>query len=198
MSRTRSASTGRSYGRARVLKAWGLPRSTFYQRRRLHASPRLPARRGPKTGYTDEQLVGEIRRTIQASPFHGEGHRKVWARLRLAGVRTSLRRVLRLMRQHQLLALQREREPVEPRRHEGTILAERFNRMGGIDAKADLALRGRDVALLKARLLPYLLPRHPCSQTWHAVRGAGAGASSRARTIRGLLGRHRRPCKTAL
>jgi hypothetical protein len=34
MSRARSASTGRSYGRARVLKAWGLPRSTFYERRR--------------------------------------------------------------------------------------------------------------------------------------------------------------------
>ncbi|MCS7042052.1 MAG: hypothetical protein NZR01_04610, partial [Bryobacteraceae bacterium] len=51
------------------------------------------SRRGLKTRYTDGQLVGEIRRTIQASPFHGEGHRKVWARLRLAGVRTSLRRV---------------------------------------------------------------------------------------------------------
>ena len=73
MSRTRSASTGRCYGRARVLKAWGLPRSTFYQRRRHGASLRLPARRGPKTHYTDEQLAGEIRRTIQTSPFHGEG-----------------------------------------------------------------------------------------------------------------------------
>lgn len=136
MSRARSASTGRCYGRARVLKVWGLPRSTFYQRRRLHASPRQPARRGPKTRYTDEQLTGEIRRTIQASPFHGEGHRKVWARLRLAGVRTSLRRVLRLMRQHELLAPQRQPQPVEPKRHEGTILAERPNRMWGIDATA--------------------------------------------------------------
>jgi len=59
---------------------------------------------GRGTNYTDEQLVAEIRRTIQVSPFHGEGHRKVWARLRHCDVRTSLRRVLRLMRQHQLLA----------------------------------------------------------------------------------------------
>ena len=35
---------------------------------------------------------------LAASPFTGEGYRKVWARLRLAGVRTSKGRVLRLMR----------------------------------------------------------------------------------------------------
>jgi hypothetical protein len=104
MSCARSASAGRIYGRARVLKAWGLPRSTFYHQRRRQASPRLPARRGPKTRYTYEQLVGEIRRRILESPFTGEGHRKVWARLRMAGVRTSKQRVLRLMREHQLLA----------------------------------------------------------------------------------------------
>jgi transposase InsO family protein len=130
-----------------VLKAWGLPRSTFYQRRRCEASPRPPARRGPKTRYTDEQLTGEIRRTIQASPFHGEGHRKVWARLRLAGVRTSLRRVLRLMRQHELLAPQRQPQPVEPKRHEGTIVAGRPNQMWGIDATAGFTLRDGQVPI---------------------------------------------------
>lgn len=72
MSRARSASTGRFYGRARVLKAWGLPRSTFYHRRRRQASPRPPARRGPKTRYSDDQLLDEIRCTIQESPFSGE------------------------------------------------------------------------------------------------------------------------------
>ena len=36
-------------------------------------------------------------------PFHGEGHRKVWARLRVAGLRTSRRRVLRLMRENDLV-----------------------------------------------------------------------------------------------
>jgi hypothetical protein len=108
-----------------VLKAWGLPRSTFYHQRRQQASPRLPVKRGPKTRYTNEELVGEIRRTIAESPFTGEGHRKVWARLRMADVRTSKQRVLRLMREHQLLAPQRQPQPVEPKRHEGTILAER-------------------------------------------------------------------------
>jgi transposase InsO family protein len=147
MSRARSASTRALLRAARVLRAWGVPRSTFYQRRRDQASPRLPARRGPKTHYTDEQLAGEIRRTIAESPFHGEGHRKVWARLRLAGVRTSLRRVLRLMREHQLLAPQRQPQPVEPKRHEGTILAGRPNPMWGIDARAGSTVRDGQVPI---------------------------------------------------
>lgn len=76
MSRARSACTGRFYGRARIVTAWGLPRSTLYHERRRQVSP-PPGRRGPKTRCTDEQLVGEIRRTIHESPFSGGGHRKV-------------------------------------------------------------------------------------------------------------------------
>jgi len=68
---------------------------------------RPPAQRGPKTRYSDDDLLAEIRRTIQELPFHGEGHRKVWARFRVREVRTSMRRVLRLMRENDLLALQR-------------------------------------------------------------------------------------------
>jgi len=147
MSRARSASTGRCYGRARVLRVWSLPRSTFYERCRRQAAPRLPARRGPKTRYTDEQLAGEIRRTIQASPFHGEGHRKVWARLRRGGVRTSKQHVLRLMREHALLAPQRQPQPAEPKRHEGTILAAQPNPMWGITATAAFTLRDGQVPI---------------------------------------------------
>ena len=107
-----------------MLKAWGLPRSTFYEQRRRPLCPRPPARRGPKTRYCDDDLLVEIRRTIQESPFHGEGHRKMWARLRMRGVRTSMRRVLRMMRENDLLALQRQPRPVGLKRHDGTTLAE--------------------------------------------------------------------------
>jgi hypothetical protein len=55
----------------------------------------------------DNDLVARIRAVIGAGGFHGEGYRKIWARLRFAGVRTSRRRVLRLMRAHGLLAFQR-------------------------------------------------------------------------------------------
>jgi hypothetical protein len=34
----------------------------------------------------DEVLVEAIRDVLTASPFHGEGHRKVWARLRVTGL----------------------------------------------------------------------------------------------------------------
>jgi putative transposase len=34
---------------------------------------------------SDAALLAAIRAGLAASPFHGEGHRKVWARLRAAG-----------------------------------------------------------------------------------------------------------------
>lgn len=55
----------------------------------------------------DAALLMRIRAILTDSPFHGEGHRKVWARLRMKGVRTSKCRVLRLMRAHDLLAPRR-------------------------------------------------------------------------------------------
>jgi hypothetical protein len=51
-------------------------------------------------------LLGKIREVLAASPFYGDGHRKVWARLRFQEVRTSKARVLRLMREAQLLPTQ--------------------------------------------------------------------------------------------
>jgi helix-turn-helix protein len=55
----------------------------------------------------DAALLEAIRGALAASPFHGEGHRKVWARLRHAGLRTSRRRVLRPMRENRAPALPR-------------------------------------------------------------------------------------------
>ena len=89
MSRTLSPSTHQLYGLARVAAAWGLPRSTYYARRDRRNHPAEPRKRGPKTPFTDAELTGRIRQEIAASPFTGEGHRKFWARLRVAGVRTS-------------------------------------------------------------------------------------------------------------
>ena len=70
---------------------------------------------------------------LAASPFHGEGHRKVWARLRHCAIRTSLRRVLRLMRENDLLAPGRVGSPRGPRNHDGTIIAETVDTMWGTD-----------------------------------------------------------------
>jgi transposase InsO family protein len=81
----------------------------------------------------DADLVAAIRAVLVASPFHGEGHRKVWARLRHGGIRTSKRRVPRLMREHALLAPSRTGPPRGPRSHDGTIVPEAVDTMWGAD-----------------------------------------------------------------
>src|SRR5690349_23392736 len=81
----------------------------------------------------DAALLAAIRAVLAASPFHGEGHRKVWARLRHGGIRTSLRRVLRLMRQHDLLAPSRVGAPRGPRSHDGTIIPTTVDTIWGTD-----------------------------------------------------------------
>ncbi len=71
---------------------------------------------------TDVELLAEIRQVIASSPFVGEGHRKLWARLRRErGVRTSRKRVLRLTREAGLLAPTPQVRKRGARLHEGTI-----------------------------------------------------------------------------
>jgi len=70
----------------------------------------------------DAELLAEIRRDLDESPFVGEGHRKVWARLRRTrGVRTSRKRVLRLTREAGLLAPTPQVRKRSQRLHHGTI-----------------------------------------------------------------------------
>lgn len=141
MSRATSPSQHRRYGVVRVCQEWGVRRATFYHRRRCTVGPpREPAKRGPKTAYTDDALLGHIRQVLAASPFLGEGHRKVWARLRVQGIRTSKARVLRLMRQAGLLAPSRAQRVLGPRSHDGTITTERPNQMWGTDATSTVTL----------------------------------------------------------
>ena len=150
MSRTLSPSTGKPYGLARVAAVWDLSRSTYYARRHRRAYPIESRKRGPRTPWSDEALTERIREQIATSPFRGEGHRKVWARLRVAGVRTSKARVRRLMRQAQLLAPQRQAEPAVEKPHSGTITTYRPNRMWGIDATATVTLEDGQVTVFAA------------------------------------------------
>ena len=130
MSRTISSVTGKPYGLALVCRVWRLARSGVY---RHQSVPPAPQRRGPLGAMSDDALTAAIRGVLAASPFHGEGHRKVWARLRYAGTRTSMRRVLRLMRQNNLLAPTRVGSPRGPRNHDGTIIPDTVDAMWGTD-----------------------------------------------------------------
>ena len=139
MSQTCSPSTQRRYGLARVCRVWELARSTVYlnQARRTGPAP-TPQPRGPKPRWSDAALVAEVRAVLGASPFLGEGHRKVWARLRWQGVRTSKARVLRLMREAQLLAPTRVGLRHGPAAHDGTITTAQPDQMWGMDATSCL------------------------------------------------------------
>lgn len=151
MSHTTSPSMNRPYGVVRVCQEWGVRRSTFYhQQDRVAQSHGAPAKRGPKTAYTDEVLTGHIRQVLAASPFLGEGHRKVWARLRAQGIRTSKLRVLRLMRQADLLAPSRAPRVLGPRVHDGTITTERPNQMWGTDATSTVTVEDGSVTVFVA------------------------------------------------
>lgn len=140
MSQQPSPSTQKRYGIMRVLHVWELPRSTFYAQRVRRAQP-ATGRRGRTPIPDDAALLVHIRAVIAESPFHGEGHRKIWARLRtLKGVRTSMRRTLRVMREAELLAPARQPEPVVEHPHDGTIVTDRPNVMWGTDATAAVTL----------------------------------------------------------
>lgn len=131
MSAEVSAATGRRYGVERVCRVWGVPRSTLYARRQPSVLG-APAR-GPKGAVDDEELLAQIQADLASSPFVGEGHRKVWARLRvLRGVRVSRKRLLRVMREHQLLSPRRVQRG-EPNLHDGRISTDAPNVMWGTD-----------------------------------------------------------------
>ena len=135
MSRAVSPVSGKPYGLAAVCRVWRLARSGVYRHLSPPRSDTLPParRRGPSGAMSDDALTAAIRAVLAASPFHGEGHRKVWARLRHAAIRTSLRRVLQLMRENDLLAPRRDGSPRGPRNHDGSIIPETVDTMWGTD-----------------------------------------------------------------
>jgi transposase InsO family protein len=131
-----SPGTGLAYGVARVCAAWGLARSSFYalKSRQQATAEQPPAkRRGPKPSISDAALLVAIEADLAASPWVGEGHRKVWARLRVCrGIRVARKRVLRVMGENHLLSPHRcRRRGGNP--HDGEIITHAPNLMWGTD-----------------------------------------------------------------
>ena len=126
MATATSPATGQAYGVKRVCTIWSTARSSFYdaQRQDPRTAERPAGRRGPKPAVSDADLLAAIRRDLERSPWSGEGHRKVWARLRvLDGIRVSRSRVLRIMREHSLLSPHR-RPPRPAGEHDGSVTSE--------------------------------------------------------------------------
>ncbi len=140
MSGAHSISTRRAYGVQRICRVWEQARSSVYARRHATKSRPRRCRRGPVGAAPDAVLVGHIRRVLETSPFHGEGYRKAWAKLRVAGIRTSKERVRRLMREHDLQAPHRVGHAHGPKAHDGTITTEAPDAMWGTDMTATVTI----------------------------------------------------------
>ena len=113
-----------------------------------------------------DELADHIRREIEASDFHGEGYRKICARLRVAGVRSSPRRVRRVMGENGLLAPHRVGRNQE-KIHDGTIVTDKVNEMWGTDMS-------QTVTLEEGRAYVFVAVEHANSEIVgiHAARSA--------------------------
>jgi len=136
MSASISEATGTEFGLERVCRVWEKSRSAIYARRKgaqKRAKGWKPHKRGPKPKISDEALLKAIRADLARSPFIGEGHRKIHARLRIMDdIRVGRKRVLRIMRENKLLSPHRVRQGAT-KKHEGHIITSAPNLMWGTD-----------------------------------------------------------------
>ena len=191
MSRTLSPSFSRCYGLARVSRVWKVSRASVYRSFKETVANTVVRRRGPLGACSDAELADHIRRQIAASRLHGEGYRKLWARLRFAGVRASPRRVRRVMRENGLLAPHRVGR-TETKQHDGTIITDRVNEMWGTDMTQTVTVGGRPGLCLRCCGTRKLgNRRHSCRAFGQPLRGAGTGASGGEPVLRSHRTRRR-------
>ena len=115
-----------------VLKIAGLSSAAWYTASREKV---VKLRPGPKPAISDDVLLVAIRKDLDNSRFHSEGHKKVRARLRRTGICVGRKRLLRVMGANNLLAPVRPKWNGSSRKHDGTIVTELPNRMWGTDGK---------------------------------------------------------------
>lgn len=146
-----SISRNERCGLSVVCKVAGVARSSVYaQRQGGEQQALLAKRRGPKTCWSDAQLTERIRAVLLESPFVGEGYRKVWAKLRFSGIRSSKDRVRRLMREAGLQAPSRSSATRGPRNHDGTIIPEAPDMRWGTDLTTTVTLEQGQASVLLA------------------------------------------------
>ena len=180
MSQIRSPSLARCYGMVRVARVWKISRASVYRSLKETPPNTIAGRPGPVGACSDAELAEHIRQHIAACRLHGEGYRKLWARLRFAGVRTSPRRVRRVMRENGLLAPHRVGR-TETRPHDGTIITDKVNEMWGTDMTQTIP-SGRAVPMSS---LPWNTPTRKSSAFMH--RGRPIASRPWSRCARGCI-----------
>ena len=156
MSVSTSPGTGKRYGLELVCHVGGFPRSTFYAKRLKSTdappptNPKPPRlKRGPVTPISDETLLQLIREDLQNSPWVGEGHRKVHMRLHRRGFCAGRKRILRIMRENNLLSPHRCCSSNNGN-HDGTIVTEQPNELWATDGTQVLTIDDGNVWIFAA------------------------------------------------
>ncbi len=181
-----------------VCRVAGVSRSAACEARRRRGTSEPPRRRpGPIGAMSDDELLSEIGEVLADSPFVGEGHRKVWARLRRErGVLTSRKRVLRLTREAGLLAPTAQVRRRAARLHDATITVTVPDTLWATDATEGWSAEGRsavfaiidhasgevftDASLRMDRWAAADLLREVCSERFGSVdRAVAAGLALR-------------------
>ena len=126
MSQAISPRTNKPYGLKRVCETWDIARCSFYKK-----ACRLK-KRGQRPIVTEGALLAKIQEDLKATPFKGEGHRKVHIRLKKQGIKAGRNRILRVMRENRLLSPHRNMYK-PPNLHEGRITTDAPNVMWGSD-----------------------------------------------------------------
>lgn len=127
-----SGITGHKYTITEILKASGMSRSCFYDKRKKTGNNK---KRGPKTVSSDKQVISAIKNDIENSHFHSEGYKKIHKRIRIKNMVCGKNRVHRLMKANNLLAPIRPKKNGSSRKHDGTIITDLPNKMWGTDGK---------------------------------------------------------------
>ena len=81
---------------------------------------------------SNAKLLELIKEDIKTSPFIGEGYKKIFQRLKRKEIKTSRKRILRLMRENNLLSPSRSPKG-EKNKHDGRITTDNPNEMWGTD-----------------------------------------------------------------
>ena len=89
----RSPGTQRPYPLTMICAVYRVPRSSVYGAAAPTGPPAPASKPGPRTRQSDAAVVEAIRAVLAACPFHGEGYRKVRARLAHRGLRLGGKRV---------------------------------------------------------------------------------------------------------
>ena len=145
MSRRVSPSTDQIYGLQRVTRIWGVSRATVYRHR--HRSEAIERRRPARCDGGRGAGAGDPPAPA-GQPVPRRGLPQAVGAAAPAGIRTSRRRVLRLMREHGLLAHQRAGRPRGSRAHDGTITTARVDLMWGTDLTSVMTGEGQTAVFI--------------------------------------------------